>query len=202
MKSYTIFLLLIILICLYFIQIPKYEHFGNMLNIYDEPLKKCQEKGMNSGSWDHKGKCSELDGGVHQICIKNISSNASGFSKKTGQTNWSDKRNGNNHCVCLGAWSLYSNKNKDIKKNILKCDAIPKKSLSTKYVNKFSEGWNKWNGLEVNGQIKDGIESLFKNCYNKDDKKSIKLKKNYCNFAKNIKDLNETILYKNICNFK
>ena len=201
MKHYIIFLLLIISICLYLIQIPKYENFENMLNIYDEPLKKCQENDMKNGSWDDKGKCSELDGGVHQICIKDISSNASGFSLKTGQTDWSDKRNGENHCVCLGAWSLYNNINKN-KKNILKCDAIPKKSFSKKYISKFSEGWNKWNGLEVNGQIKDGIESLFKNCYNKNDKKSIKLKKNYCNFAKNIEDLNKSNLYKNICNFE
>ena len=181
----------------------KKEKFTNkILNIYDEPLEKCLEENMYNGSWDNEGKCSETDGGVHQICIKNIAQNTKNFSKNTGQSNWSNERGNNNHCVCLGAWSLYNAKNKNKKsKNVLKCDAIPKISLSNNYVSKFSEGWNKWNGLEVNGQIKDGIESLFKNCYNKNDKKSIKLKKNYCNFAKNIEDLNKSNLYKNICNF-
>ena len=169
-----------------------------MLNIYNEPLKKCQENGMSNGSWDKNGMCSELDGGVHQICIKNISSNTPGFSKKTGQSNWSDNRKNNNHCVCLGAWSLYNNKTKN-SNNILKCDAIPKVSLSNKYVSKFSNGWNKWNGLEVKGQIKDGIESMVKNCYNEKNKKSNNLKNNYCNLAKDVNDLNNSNLYKDLC---
>ena len=74
-------------------------------------------------------------------------------------------------------------KRKKLKKNrILKCDAIPKNALSDNYVNKFSEGWNKWNGLELDNQIKNGVEELVKNCYydNKNNsmyKKSQKLKK-------------------------
>ena len=145
-----------------------------MLNIYDEPLEKCKEKNMHNGSWDSKGKCSEVGGGVHQICVKDISKNAPKFSKKTGQSDWSDNRNGNNHCVCLGAWSLYNSKSNQSNKKMLKCDAIPKISLSKKYVSKFSEGWNKWNGLEVNGQIKDGIESLVENCYDPKENRSEK----------------------------
>ena len=40
------------------------------------------------------------------------------------------------------------NKKKKLKgKRVLKCDAIPKVALSKKYVRKFSQGWNKWNGL-------------------------------------------------------
>ena len=42
-------------------------------NIYNEPLKKCGTSSMSSGSWDSQGKCSELGGGVHQICVKNLS---------------------------------------------------------------------------------------------------------------------------------
>ena len=99
----------------------KKEKFNNkMLNIYDEPLKKCKMKSMMNGSWESEGKCSELGGGVHQICIKNISKNVKNFSKNTGQSNWSNERQDNNHCVCLGAWSLYNAKNKKKSKKVLK----------------------------------------------------------------------------------
>ena len=178
------------------------SNFTNqLLNIYDEPLQTCKETNMTNGSWDSDGKCSELDGGVHQICIKQIAQNAKLFSEKTGQSDWSDKRRHNNHCVCLGAWSLYNAKlqSKTKKKDILKCEAIPKNAFSNNYISKFSEGWNKWNGHELNNQIKNGVESLMRNCYTKNDAKSIKLKSNYCNFAKHITSLNSTRLYKEIC---
>ena len=29
---------------------------------------------------------------------------------------------------------------------------------------KFTEGWNKWNGFEVDNQIIDGVNSLVNNC--------------------------------------
>ena len=47
---------------------------------------------MSSGSWDESGKCSELGGGVHQICIKDIANSAQGFSSSTGQSDWSNQR--------------------------------------------------------------------------------------------------------------
>ena len=179
------------------------EMFNNqeMLNIYDQPLQPCQGTGMNYGSWDDNGKCSERGGGVHQICIKNIAKNTKNFSKNTGQSNWSDQRGSDNHCVCLGAWSLYNAQDKNVrKKRVLKCDAIPKIALSKDYVSKFSEGWNKWNGLELTDQIKDGVESLVKNCYNSTDLKSENLKKNYCSFAIEQDILKNSDLYNNLCN--
>ena len=169
-----------------------------MLNIYNEPLKSCGSKTMNNGSWDNDKKCSELNGGVHQICIKNISKNTKEFSKKTGQSDWSDQRGKDNHCVCLGAWSLYNTQNTTDK--VLKCDSIPKASFSTEYVSKFSEGWNKWNGLEIKDQIKNGVESLFRNCYDPQNKtQSENLRSNYCDFAKKNRVLKNSKLYKNIC---
>ena len=192
-------------------------------NIYDEDLKTCGNEKMENGSWGENYKCDELDGGVHQICIKNISKNTNNFSKNTGQSNWSNNRNNDNHCVCLGAWSLYNkkekikeekkkkkNKNKKDKEKkkkksrILKCDAIPKNALSDNYIGKFSEGWNKWNGLELNNQIKNGVEELVENCYYGDKnnsmyKKSQNLKKNYCKFAKKNNVLNNTDLYNKLC---
>ena len=184
------------------------EYFSNkknLLNIYDEPLNRCGTDDMDIGSWDAEGKCSELGGGVHQICVKNISNNTKNFSKKTGQSDWSSQRNNDNHCVCLGAWSLYNNKDNTVFKNkrgskkILKCNAIPKVALSKNYISKFSQGWNKWNGLEVPSQIKDGVEALVHDCYDETEPKSKKLKNNYCNFAKNINSLNKTNLYKELC---
>lgn len=175
-----------------------FEHFGtNQFNIYNEPLKSCRVGDMSNGSWDNYGKCSERGGGVHQICVNNISKNTPRFSKLTGQSNWSDNRGNNNHCVCLGAWSLYNSKEQTNK--TLKCDAIPKIALSDRYVSKFSEGWNKWNGLELENQIKYGVESLVENCMT-NEAKSKNLRKNYCNFAKKHKSLNSSRLYKKHCN--
>ncbi len=181
------------------------EDGKELLNIYDKPLQKCGNESMSNGSWDSKKKCSELDGGVHQICVDNIAKNLKNFSLETGQSDWSDKRESNNHCVCLGAWSLYNaklNKYKKKKlkgKRVLKCDAIPKVALSKKYVRKFSQGWNKWNGLEINNQIKDGVNSLVRECLDTSEEKSKALKKNYCNFAKNISALNKTDTYQDLC---
>jgi len=51
--------------------------------------------------------------------------------------------------------------------------------LSKNYVSKFSEGWNKWNGLEIDDQIKHGVNELMNQCYDEtsNDKKHKQLKK-------------------------
>ena len=180
--------------------------YNTILNIYDEPLKQCGNEYMNSGSWNNQYKCSEEDGGAHQICINNISNKTPNFSLHTGQSNWSNKRNNDNHCVCLGAWSLYNAKlkNKSKKSNVLKCDAIPKISLSKKYVQKFRPGWNVWNGIEKPNQIVHGINSLVENCYkpNKKRRQSEKLRRNYCKLSKNVNSLKRTKLYSELCRNK
>lgn len=168
------------------------------MNIYDKPLEPCGDASMGQGSWDKNYKCSEKGGGVHQICINKIGKNTSKFSKTTGQDDWSTKRGDNNHCVCLGAWSLYNAKNKRNNKKILKCESIPKYALSKKYVSKFGEGWNKWNGLELDNQIVNGVESMVKQCSKTTVNNKNKLMKNYCNFAKKNSDL-QTKFYKNNC---
>lgn len=166
-------------------------------NIYNEPLEPCGTSEMIGGSWDNEYKCSEKGGGVHQICLNNISKYIPGFSKSTGQSDWSDNRGDDNHCVCLGAWSLYNAKN-DITENTVKCDSIPKAAFSNRYTSKFSQGWNKWNGFELSNQIKDGVESLVENCY-KNDTKSENLRNNYCNFAKDNNSLKNTKIYNKYC---
>ena len=181
----------------------KFQNAEPMLNIYNQPLVACGDSSLSSGSWDTEGKCSELDGGVHQICIKNISENTPKFSQKTGQSDWSNQRGTDNHCVCLGAWSLYQaqEKNTDSSdKKVLKCDAIPKAALTEKYVSKFSEGWNKWNGLELKDQIKNGVDALVDNCYPvAEPQNAEELKKNYCKFAQKIPVLQESNTYSNLC---
>lgn len=198
----TIFLLLLIMTSLQNNSQDFYENDGELLNIYDQPLQECGNNNMSNGSWDINKKCSELDGGVHQICVNNIAENLKNFSLETDQSDWSDEREDNNHCVCLGAWSLYNTKNKLKGKRVLKCDAIPKVSLSNRYVSKFSQGWNKWNGLEIKNQIKNGVNSLVEECLDTSEEKSNNLKNNYCHFAKNISALNNTETFKKLCKKK
>ena len=79
MFLYLIFFLFILL----FLSI-NYESFtNNLLNIYGEELKPCRNNDSdNNGSWDSQGYCSELDGGVHQICF-NVNESTKKFSTRS-----------------------------------------------------------------------------------------------------------------------
>ena len=179
-----------------------------LLNIYNEKLKPCGNRDMGNGSWDEDYMCSEMGGGVHQICVNKIGVNTNKFSKNTGQSDWSSDRGNNNHCVCLGAWSLYNyKKNKkelsDIHTKKLKCDSIPNYSLSDRYVKKFvgsnEQGWEEWNNNEGSNQIIDGVESMVHECYNEgNNEQKMALRNNYCNFARNNSKLH-TSYYKEMC---
>ena len=57
--------------------------------------------------------CSEMDGGVHQICF-NVDDSTKHFSKHTYQSEWSKTRQ-ENHCMCLGAWALYKARQENLK---------------------------------------------------------------------------------------
>lgn len=150
----------------------KDKNHSSLKNIYGEPLKPCKT-GTKPGSWDSDGYCSEKGGGVHQICM-NVTQERSDFSKETGQSDWSEDRVGNNHCMCLGAWALYKKKGKG-DNNELICDSIPDMSLNPEYVG----NWNTWNGNELPNQIVNGVDSMVKQCYNK--KNSDYLKEKYDN---------------------
>ena len=130
--------------------------FDNTKNIYGEPLQSCRNDLYDNGSWDSEGKCSELNGGVHQICTSKIPAD---FSEQTNQSNWSAGRNQKPHCLCLGAYALYVAKG-----NVpeLNCNAIPENALSPEYINK----WNTWNGNELPDQIIDGVDQLYRTCKN------------------------------------
>ena len=84
-----------------------------MRNLYGQPLHACGESHHTPGSWDAERKCSELGGGVHQICAVMHPDTAEDFSTETGQSDWSKGREGQNHCLCLGAYALYTAKGKD-----------------------------------------------------------------------------------------
>ena len=159
-----------------------YDSSGHkeLKNIYGEPLKPCKT-GTDPGSWDSEGYCSEIGGGVHQICME-VTKERSNFSEETGQSKWSEDRVGNNHCMCLGAWALYKAKGKGDGNELL-CDSIPEISLNIDYV----KNWNTWNGNELPDQIIDGVDSLVQQCYNDDDKKKINkeyLRSKYDNLRK------------------
>ena len=155
-----------------------------------------------------KGYCSEqgVDTGLHQICF-NLNDNTKNFSGDTGQSNWSPSRipkgkRNNNHCMCLGAYSLYKAKQKERfaqkTKNELNCSAIPETAFNSEYVKK----WNEWNGYELPEQVVEGISSLYSQCYKKGNKKQKKyLGSKFCNLAnkKEGKSLKKTSLYKNKC---
>lgn len=159
-------------------------------NVYGKTLEPCKNiENDFSGSWDSQGLCSEKGGGVHTICINKISKNTPGFSKKTGQSNWSDNRGDGNHCVCLGAWSLYS-AIEEIEENIieeiedvLKCEAIPDFIFETKYYS----SWNTWNGNEKNNQIEHGLDKLYDVCYKQVSNKDSNSKKYLDNKYKKLK---------------
>lgn len=162
----------------------------NYKNIYGQPLKPCRgRKSLDtSGSWNSEGYCDEHDGGVHKICV-NVNKTPN-FSKNTGQGNWSDNRKDKNHCMCLGAWALYKAKqDKNIipyTKNELLCESIMDDVFDPKYVKK----WNTWNGNELPHQVVNGVDHLYKQCYNQADSKQrqyllnlyTKLKNNYPQF--------------------
>lgn len=170
------------------------------INIYDQPLEPCGEPNMSRGSWDPQNlRCNETGGGVHQICVQDITNNLPHFSEATGQSDWSAHRGSDNHCVCLGAWALYSTQNHDIGEDPLKCDAIPRVALTDRYAERFSQGWTRWNGLEVPDQIRDGVESLFTTCYDPENPYSANLLRNYCTFAQNHHALNSTPVYEFYC---
>ena len=179
------------------------ENFA--LNIYNEPLQKCPDRATDTnGSWMQDKTCSEMGGGVHQICYRNIGTNANKFSKNTGQPDWSTKRGSQNHCVCLGAWALYKKKIDDNKitsdgsSSRLKCNAIPNTVFDNGYVDSFS----KWNNLEESLQIVNGVEGIVHECYRKAKKESQKkaLAENYCTLAKKIPALqSKRPMYDSLC---
>ena len=137
-----------------------------LLNIYGEPLHECRTSGSTDarGSWDTEGYCSEMGGGVHQICF-GVNQETHDFSTHTGQSDWSGERTGNNHCMCIGAWALYKEKQRQglitSTNNELKCESIPEISLTDQYLN----NWATWNGDELPNQIVEGVNKLVEQCY-------------------------------------
>ena len=166
------------------------EPFDNPLNnVYGEPLQPCRNENNASdarGSWDSEGYCSELGGGVHQVCF-DVNQNTEQFSSQTGQSDWSLSRSGKNHCMCLGAWALYKAKQEQglipETNDELNCDSIPEISLTNNYVN----NWSTWNGNELPNQIVHGVNKLVEQCYHKENNSSKKeyLKQKYLSLIEN-----------------
>ena len=180
---------------------------SNLKNLYGEPLERCRKFDDDySGSWDSLGLCSEqgINTGLHQICF-NLNNKTSNFSNATGQSSWSegrisDSRPENNHCMCLGAWSLYKAKQneKQINRtnNELQCKSIPDTVFLDEYVGK----WDIWNGNELPNQVVDGMDELVNQCVTDAENETQKtyLINKYCNLAKNKNEL-KTNLYRQYC---
>jgi uncharacterized protein (DUF2237 family) len=150
------------------------QNHSSLKNIYGEPLQPCKTSN-EPGSWDNEGYCSEMGGGVHQICM-HVTEEHSDFSTETHQSDWSKDRVGNNHCMCLGAWALYKAKGKGDGEELV-CNSITDMSLDPSYVS----NWNTWNGYEhlkkdgkPNDQIIDGVDSMVQQCYDKKNSKYLK----------------------------
>ena len=169
-----------------------------MINIYGENLRPCRNQNNiddNRGSWDSEGYCSELDGGVHQICF-NVDEDTKEFSSQTNQSDWSLNRYGKNHCMCLGAWALYKAKQEQniIPKtsNELNCDSIPSISLTNNYINT----WNQWNGNELPNQIVQGVNQLVEQCYSKGNESQKQyLKEKYLSLVDSRNEFHNTDTY-------
>ena len=153
--------------------------YNERKNVYGKTLKKCQNNVIdNDGSWDINGKCTELNNGVHQICISNMKYD---FSKKTSQSNWSTDRIKKPHCVCLGAYALYTSKDNNININ---CNATPETIFNPAYISK----WNHWNGNEQEQQGLHAINHIYKYCKNQtsDNLEKKHIKKLYKHIIKKI----------------
>jgi hypothetical protein len=87
----------------------------------------------------------------------------------------------------------------------LNCDAIPRISLTKNYVKNFSknenyQGWEKWNGFELENQIVDGVNELFRQCsQSASETKLQSLKFNYCSFAKGITAMENSDVFMKNC---
>ena len=83
-----------------------------------------------------------------------------------------------NQCMCLGAWALYKARQDkgeiESTDNELLCESIPEMALNPRYV----KNWNTWNGHELPKQIKNGVDSLYQQCFKKANNKQKKFLKN------------------------
>ena len=179
------------------------EPFENsLLNIYGEPLQKCQLLEEDTrGSWDNEGYCSERGGGVHQICF-DVNNSTVNFARDTMQgSNWSEGRKNKNHCMCLGAWALYKARqdSSEISEttNELRCEAIPEMSLGSNYVN----NWNTWNGNELSNQIVQGVNKMVEQCYQEgNDTQKGYLRNKYLELTRDRREFHGTEIYQSLFN--
>ena len=139
-----------------------------MQNLFGTPLEKCKlMNDDNSGSWDMDGYCSDrnYDTGVHQICLK-MNNERTDFSKDTYQSDWSRSREGNNHCVCVGAYSLW--KSKQAKEGSTSDDDVVCHAIPATAIVKHFDAWKKWNGHEEKYDLDEtfriGMQSLYQQC--------------------------------------
>eukprot|EP00931_Biecheleriopsis_adriatica_P067951 TRINITY_DN42005_c0_g1_i1.p1 TRINITY_DN42005_c0_g1~~TRINITY_DN42005_c0_g1_i1.p1 ORF type:complete len:615 (+),score=134.82 TRINITY_DN42005_c0_g1_i1:66-1910(+) len=138
-------------------------------NLFGAELEECRVGSDPSGSWMDDGKCTEQNGGVHEICIEKLPAD---FSSATHQSAWSEERAGKRHCVCIGAWSLYMTdaaKHKKEADDIMPhCKSIPQTVLTTRYL----QNWKDWNGYSAS--IVNGVKELVTKCLHSVSERKLK----------------------------
>lgn len=136
------------------------QHANVKKNVYGTALEECRAQISDfSGSWMDDGTCSEVTGGIHEICIEQLPAD---FSEQTHQSPWSEARAGMRHCVCVGAWSLYmtdaAKHSQNAKQIMPHCKAIPETALTERYLN----NWKDWNGFPAS--VIKGVGELVTRC--------------------------------------
>ena len=223
MKLINLIILFIIFLFIFRKNKEQFTLHPSKLNIYGEQLAICKSQKDESdrdGSFEDGGYCTELGGGVHQLCF-NIKDESKNFAADTKQGyNWSEDRlckkrdssgkcikllKSNNHCMCLGAYSLFKNRqieNSRYKKktsktsNELVCNAIPETVFNKEYIS----SWNSWNTNEIPNQIKVGVEEMVKQCSkNINEDQKLYLMNKYCSLAKNKIEMQNSNFYKKNC---
>lgn len=121
-----------------------------MSNVFGTTLQPC-ETGVG-GSTGATGKC-DADP-IHRVCVVNIREQKPGFSRATGQGDWSARRGRDaNHCVCAGAYANYVAFTNV--RPTLNCAATSAEAVKT---------LQRWNDRTHPGQGEAAREALLRTC--------------------------------------
>lgn len=103
------------------------------LNVYGQPLQRCggADARKDAGSGDG-GRCTfrNYDAGAHQVCVDQL---PHGFSSQTGQGPWSNQYTGDPWCICIWAFSHWTNHLPEDQAVPLRCDAVSSKVVDSDF---------------------------------------------------------------------
>ena len=103
------------------------------LNVYGQPLQRCGgAKAVKDAGSSEFGRCTfrSYDAGAHQICVDDL---PHGFSSKTGQGPWSNAHTGQPWCICIWAFSHWTNHLPENEAVPLRCSAVSSKVVDSQF---------------------------------------------------------------------